>query len=425
MNRHLLVCLLAFFFTGLSAQVEDKYLIQNVTIIPMHIDLVDKNKDVLIENGIIKNILSNNPKNVKNNAEHIVIDGTGKFLIPGYVDAHGHLPDTSFVETYMLMQLYNGVTAIRSMRGRDWHLKLKGMKDYFPDLILSAPPISRRDSFTQSSANDLIKKRKEQGFDLVKLLSIKDMQNFEYIALAAQAEDMPIAGHCPRNVGIFNVAKSKVFQSIEHLGGLVSLSDFDDINRGIDVTNRAKVYHCPTLDWYYTGQVVEAELKKKPGVKYLPSAYTSNYDGKIASYYAESTEEERAAERAKQKKQFDFRLKYLGFAYRQGGQLICSPDASGIYNVPGFDYINEIRHYEQAGLANKDILRSTSLNFAKMIGQENEWGTIKVGQSTNLLLLNSNPLEDLENSTDIDAILLNGKYFKRDELLKLLEASVK
>ena len=62
-----------------------------------------------------------------------------------------------------------------------------------------------------------------------------------------------------------NLAESEAFQSIEHLGGIIGLSDNNDLNKAIDISNKKELYHCPTLNWYYTGQVPEDNLRVKAG----------------------------------------------------------------------------------------------------------------------------------------------------------------
>ena len=60
--------------------------------------------DILIQGGRITKINKHEPKSEPSDSISI-IDGTGKYLVPAYADAHGHLPDSNFVDTYMLMQL--------------------------------------------------------------------------------------------------------------------------------------------------------------------------------------------------------------------------------------------------------------------------------------------------------------------------------
>ena len=83
---------------GVTAQ---KTIIRNTTVIPTHISQYFENKDIVIENGTILTIrdyLQNDTA-----AYDQVVDGQGKFVIPGMVDAHAHFPEKDMVETYFLM----------------------------------------------------------------------------------------------------------------------------------------------------------------------------------------------------------------------------------------------------------------------------------------------------------------------------------
>lgn len=397
---------------GLSQ--DRKLLIENVTIIPMHINQVLENRNVVIQNGKITDIREH-LENDTISYELGKIDGTGKYLIPSFADAHAHLPEEKNLDSYFLMNLLNGVTTLRSMRGENWHLDIQN-SEFTPKLILSAPPVTRRDSMSQNDAEKLFETYKTQGFDFVKILSVKDATTFDILVSKSKEKSLPLAGHCPLNIGIFNTCESGVFQSIEHLGGFFQLPNLEDINKAINLSISNKIYHCPTLDWYYTGQVIEDSLRKRMGVEFLPKKLVSGWEKKISSYYAETTEEKREEDRNKSKKSFDARLNYLGYIYRQGGNLLLSPDASGTYNIPGFGIHTEMQHFSKAEISNFDILKATCYNLSEMLSEQNEWGTIKVGAKSDMILLNANPIENIEHTKDINGIVLNGKFYSKEKL---------
>jgi len=401
---------------GLSQ--DNKLLIENVTIIPMHINQLLENRDIIIQNGKITEIR----KHLENDTisyELGKVDGTGKYLIPSFADAHAHLPEEEDLDNYFLVNLLNGVTTLRSMRGENWHLDIE-KSEFVPKLILSAPPVTRRDSISQNDAKRLFDKYKTQGFDFVKILSVKDATTFDILVSESKEKSLPLAGHCPSNIGIFNTCESGVFQSIEHLGGFFQLSRMDDINKAIDLSITANVYHCPTLDWYFTGQVVEETLRNRKGAEFLPNELTTEWEKKINSYYSETTEEKRAEDRNKSKQSFETRLNYLGYIYRQGGKLLLSPDTSGIYGIPGFGIHTEMQHFSNANISNYDILKATCYNLSETLNTENEWGTIKVGAKSDMILLNANPLKNIENTEQIEGIVLNGKFYKKEVLMAKL-----
>ena len=413
-----LTILLFLVYQGFSQN--KKLLIENVTVIPLHINKQLDNKDVIIENGKIIKIRKHIEKDSVS-YDLGIINGDGKYLVPTFTDAHSHLPEKENLETFFLMNLVNGVTNLRSMRGEMWHLEINKNAAFTPKLILSSPPISRRDSMTEESAKKLISDYKESGFDFIKILSVKDENTFDYIVSSAKSNNIHLAGHCPSNIGIFKVCESNIFQSIEHLGGFFQLESIKEINSAIDQSVTNNLYHSPTLDWYFTGQVPEEELRQRKGAEYISKEVIKGWEDKIVSHYEKTNEKDRVKEREESKSEFQTRLDYLEYIYKQGGKLLLSPDASGIYSIPGFGVHTEMKHFSNAGISNFDILKATCYNLSEMLNTENEWGTIKVGTNSDLVLLNANPLDNIENTNDINGIVFNGEFYSKSDLEKKLK----
>lgn len=421
MTHTFIPLLLILLSSSLQAQeAPQRLLIEDVTVIPMHINCTLEHKDVVIENGEIKQV---RPHTDKDESTYNLgrIDGRGKFLVPAFADAHVHLPEKEDLERVFLMNIMNGVTTLRSMRGEAWHLTIDKEAAFTPRLFLSSPPVTRKDSLSPLMAEQLVYNCQKSGFDFIKLLSIKDQNTFDYLVGAAQKYHLPLAGHCPSNISIFNLSNNKTFQSIEHLSGFLQLRDYESVRTAVDRTIMAQIYHCPTLDWYYTGQVKEEELRKRTGVKYLPKKWVEGWEKSISAHYEETSEEGREKERAISKQRFDYRLWYLGFIYRQGGLLLLSSDASGIYGIPGYSLHTEMQHYTNAEISNYDILKSTCYNLSNMFGEQNIWGTIKPGSRSDMVLLAANPLEDIKHTERIEGIIFKGNYYTQADLKQRLE----
>ncbi len=405
-----------------SSNPVKRLLIEDVSIIPMHINTVLEHKDVIIENGKIIRIRTHKDNDTGNYALGRV-NGKGKYLLPSYANSHVHLPSHKNLETYFLINLINGVTTLRSMRGENWHLEIDKTAPLVPRLYLASVPISRQDELTEETATNLVSKYKAAGFDFIKILSVKDKTSFDNIAAASAKYQIPLAGHCPSNVGIFKLSESNAFQSIEHLGGFFSLRDFESIRKAVDATIAANIYHCPTLDWYYAMQLSEGDLRARKGVKLMPKEWVESWEKRLKETNKGSTLEAITQKRGNRKEQFKNRLTYLDFVYQQGGLLLLSPDASGIYTLPGYGVHQEIKHFKSAGISNYDILKASCYNLSIMQGEQNDWGTIKVGCHSDMVLLKGNPLENIENSDKIQGLILKGKYYEQEELLQKLKDS--
>src|SRR5437763_1795537 len=142
MNKlKLTIPIAALFATGAVYAQPYDYCIHAVNVITAEKNApLEKNKDVFISKDKIVRI-SNASKTTPENCLH-VIDGTGKYLMPGLTDMHVHLP-SDHIEKFMLLNLAAGVTTIRSMRGKMSHIepkrKISQGEMLAPDLIIASP----------------------------------------------------------------------------------------------------------------------------------------------------------------------------------------------------------------------------------------------------------------------------------------------
>lgn len=158
-----LLLFFAFFAvkTLFAQTTEADYIFNNVNIITMLDDMVLKKKTIVIKDGKIIEI-SDKTKYKSSNT----IDAKGKYLLPSMADAHVHLPESDEeLEKVMKLNLINGVTKLRSMRG-EWkdverRKKFSSQSSYYPQLYLSPPPIHRNHEFSVEELEKYVKATKE------------------------------------------------------------------------------------------------------------------------------------------------------------------------------------------------------------------------------------------------------------------------
>lgn len=402
---------------GVTAQ---KTIIRNTTVIPTHISQYFENKDIVIENGTtltIRDYLQNDTA-----AYDQVVDGQGKFVIPGMVDAHAHFPEKDMIETYFLMNLVNGVTTLRSMRGEEWHLELDREGKFTPNLILSSVPIRRTDSIAVAEVDALVKQYKEEGFDFIKILSIATAEHFDALVKGCKKYDMKVAGHCFNPIDYELALASGVYESIEHLHGYAWLREFEKMINTLDLGMLNNVAITPTTDWYYYSPATLEELKQRAGLEFISDELKAQWEKEIAAELDTMSQEQIKTYSDKRKMNYDYRNRLTGFAYKQGENLLVGPDLEGFYGVPGFGYVEELKHFVKSGLSNHDILKAATYNMSIARVTEVDEGTIKTGAKANLVVLNKNPLEDIENVTSTEYVVLRGNVFSRSELMEVLKA---
>ena len=96
--------------------------------------------------------------------------------------------------------------------------------------------------------------------------------------------------------------------------------------------------------------------------------------------------------------------------------MIMSSDSPQVFNVPGFSIHREIESMSKAGMSNYEILKTGTVNPAKYMDQEGQWGVLKPGAAAEFVLVQKNPLEDLTTMQKPQAIMIQGKFIQRDEL---------
>jgi imidazolonepropionase-like amidohydrolase len=105
---------------------------------------------------------------------------------------------------------------------------------------------------------------------------------------------------------------------------------------------------------------------------------------------------------------------------RAGVPLLAGTDTGNPYCFPGFSLHDELVLLVKAGLTPTESLRAATLNPAKFFGLDQKLGTIEQGKLADLVLLEANPLEDIRNTQRIDAVIMNGRFYDRKALDKML-----
>ena len=400
------------------AQESYDYCIHDVNIIRPELSTpLIRHQDVFILKNriaVVTVALATPPKNCLH-----LIDGTGKFLLPGLTDMHVHLPSEQ-IEKFMLMNLAAGVTTIRSMRGKPTHIelrrKLASGEMVGPDLYIATPYFPNK-NITIDHLADSIKAFKAAGYDLIKVLAVPDSIYFETLMKAANEIGMPVAGHAVWQIPIDRLIESG-YGCLEHLQDLDVAYDKDTslLPPLIEKIKKHNMFNCPSIDFYnvYWDQVPLAELKQRAGVEYIDQKDIEDWTKEItdhkAKFYAGSGDSVTRKTEGR-RTYIQSKLKIIKKLNDLGAKMIMSPaSAYDAFCPPGFCVWEELKLFAKAGIANKDILKIATYNAADYFHETDTWGSIAPGQKANLLLLNKNPLESIENITSQEGIFLRGHY---------------
>ena len=111
---------------GAAAAAQDVTVFRNVAVIPLDADRVLEAQTVVVRGERIESILPAARAEIPAGAR--VIDGTGRYLVPGLAEMHAHVPgggDSRYVEEVLFLYVANGVTTARGMLGEPSHLELR------------------------------------------------------------------------------------------------------------------------------------------------------------------------------------------------------------------------------------------------------------------------------------------------------------
>lgn len=407
-----------------AQEAEADYIFKNVNIITMKDDKVLQNKTIVIKNGKIIEV-----SDKTNFKSHKTVNAKGKYLMPSLADAHVHLPENNEeLEKVMKLNLINGITKIRSMRGTwdDVNRRTKYIyeKDYYPRLYLSPPPIHRSHEFSLAQLENYVKASKDYGFDFIKVLSIKNQSLLKQLDSLCKKHDVKIAGHFPKNSDGKGFSDELVFStnynSFEHLGGLIGNPECYE-NR-IKKIKQHNVFVCPTMQWYAVGygQYGINEMLNQRGMEYIPKEIKNDWAEKSKNYREKLGKEGFEKERNEYASEMQERLKVTKRLNDEGVKLLLSPDSSSKFIVPGFGILEEMKLYKKTNISNLDILKSATTNFAFLFN--GNYGTIEMGKNADFILLSQNPLQNLNALENIEAVFYNKIYLDKKQLNEIAKS---
>jgi amidohydrolase family protein len=377
-----------------------------------------------------------------------LVSGKQKFLIPGLWDAHVHLTKAGVLSLPLFVA--NGVTGVRDM-GSDFH-EVAAWRSQIEAGTLVGPRIKTSGPMLESRANVERMKREgtvepvdrlrigvanaaegraavarlaREGVDHIKMRTTPNLETFLAVGDEAKRRGLPFAAHpvaAPeellraglrsiehflafpplagtleeRRVLFQKMARSKLFLSDTraNLDALISLP-YSDVKRRVNdmagTLDPRRKYVCGYLiaDWRE-----QAEELKDPDI--------------IAAY-------------GSLRNQLPDMQRNLREMRAAGVEFLAGTDVAVLLMYPGFSLHDELQKLVlDAGFTPMDVLRIAASNVAAFYGEETRFGAIEMGDAADLVLLDSDPLADIQNTRKIRGVMARGRWFDRAALNTLL-----
>ncbi len=427
-----------FLFVALQVDAQ-KTAFTNISVIPMTGDGILNNQTVIVEGDRIISVAPSGDISPDDNTT--LIDGSGKYLIPGLAEMHGHVPPTDppedapsyytdqYVEHTLFLYVAAGVTTVRGMLGWPNQLELKEKVNsgemIGPNLYLAGPSFNGNSIDSPQQAVEKVKQQKKEGWDLLKIHP--GLTREEYDAMAETANELGIrfGGHVPEDVGIEHAIEMGQ-ETMDHIDGYYRwLQQFEELeweNRMEEIVSKTKeagVWIVPTQALWETiiGAADYEAMKQYDELKYIPPAVRQNY----FSFVTNNIEDNAESERQEALKQAEWRQKLLREMNEQDVRILMGTDAPQLFSVPGFSIHRELPLMSNAGMTPYEILESGTVNVGAYFSNEDDFGTIAEGQRADLLMLHENPLDAIENLKNSAGVMVQGKWYSREMIDQKLE----
>ncbi|MCW3120289.1 MAG: amidohydrolase [Chitinophagaceae bacterium] len=424
---------------------------QSVNIIPMDKERVIENQDVVVRDGRI--IALGNSGKVAFGKDAFIINGKGKYLIPGLAEMHAHVPPVDDIEpmkNVLLLFAVNGITTIRGMLGHPRHLELRSKiqsgEILGPHFYTSGPSFNGNSVKSPEAAEAMVVEQKNAGYDFFKLHPGLSKENFAAIEKKAKELHMRFAGHVSYDVGVWRAIDAG-YASIDHLDGFVeclvpgveNIKEQDRGLFGLFIAKKADTAKIPALmkalhdhaiwvvptqalaeRWFTPLKTAEA-FSKDPEMIYMNEKTLNNWINnkngltKSAGYDSASVI---ALIKLRRKLIYECQKNNVG--------ILSGSDAPQVFDVPGFSLHQELKYMVDAGLTPFEALTTSTVNVASYFNLADA-GTIKTGNLSDLVLLNGNPLTDISQTTNIEGVMLGKKWLAKefiDTTLKQLQGKI-
>lgn len=391
-----------------------------------------------------------------------VVDAHGRYLIPGLWDTHTHVffDHTANDGNDLILPLFVafGITGVRDMGSAldpvlEARSAIAAHRQLGPRMVVSGPMLDGPASSykaaiaitTPESGRQAVDLLHSRGVDFIKVQS--GVPRAAYFAIADESRRVGIQfeGHVPDSIRSAEAIASGQ-RTFEHLIGIFEASSPDqdtyltgsygdkqgtktvgkllasyDPAREQQIIRQIAAHHiwqCPTLYWERGQWLVDAiDFRKDPDIAYAPRTWVDSLWPSMQKSIAASLDTDPLATRE------HFVEHELGIVHRlqaAGVPFLAGTDTpAGVDVLPGISLHHELERFVAAGFTPLQALQTATINPAIFLHRTADLGTVEPHKLADLILLDSNPLDDIRNTRTVSAVILDGQYLSREQLDQL------
>lgn len=380
-----------------------------------------------------------------------VVEGAGKFLIPGFIEMHAHLSKTR--ASALGLFVANGVTTVRDMGGDheellSWRRDVRAGTRTGPRIIMAGPylesasnlermrkdpPEERIEPFERTripvgspaEARRIVAELAGRELDFLKIRTVQDRETYLALNAAANAHGLPLVGH------VFGIPPEVVLDAgqdgVEH--SFYPSLDGKTRDERLAVWRRFAergVSIVPTLVTLFettfpSTERLRAVVEDEEGRVDPRRRYLSRY--LVLDWREQVLEADDQRSQAFRKIWEEIVRRDLREMHEAGMDVLVGSDVAALNIFPGYSIHDEMALFvSELGMTPAEVIERATQRSAKFLRIADSVGTVERGKVADLVLLEANPLQDIRNTRRIAAVVLRGTLYDGDGLKQLLEA---